>query len=432
MKNCCQHILDSIKQNVNASVRIEATRVVDELSTIDLARLSSGCQACRKLTAFNIMYLAKQYSKVCLPSCGQLADLLVDRLDGHIAVVDCKIVISDKVGSQSTDKAATGSLFESCQLAIKPRTMDDSILYYRVRQGCPRDLWIGLEDRRVLEILNHEKFIHLMPDPSQVILIGSFPFQQIEKKGEGAVKNRSASQSLSISPSINAMVRLNDKSNASSYGVDLTPKICKNVSSLNTFKIRTRRSNSAARLSCSKAKNLDSMIKTPESKDRSTSRKQSNRVTSISLPSMQERKFSEYLSLSSQPKQIQNLRSRRPSYTPDENLSKPKKNTSEYLPAGTTLQLLGLEPKNLEDLKIKPRPQFRKIDMGLSSLSLNLIRLPENQLPNINSISPYSELLNNLTPQSCGQLASVDITPAAKDKPKSSFFIVRKKKAQNM
>ena len=172
MNKCCQHILDSIKQNVNASVRIEATRVVDELSTIDLAGLSSGCQACRKLTAFNIMYLAKQYSKVCLPSCGQLADLLADRLDGHIAVVDCKIVISDKVGSQSTDR-----LFESCQLAIKPRTMDDSILYYRVRQGCPRDLWIGLEDRRVLEILNHEKFIHLMPDPSQVILIGSFPFQ---------------------------------------------------------------------------------------------------------------------------------------------------------------------------------------------------------------------------------------------------------------
>lgn len=199
MKNCCFQLFSSLR----TSLDIETTKqhVTLQLSTFRFAGLDSDCQGCRKLSSLTIMHILDSYSRIYLPSDGCLESWLAGRISTHghlIKAYGNKVAMLPRCFASSMNRDTVDQMFDSCKSAIMPRSMNDSVLFYMVKNGYPRDLWIGLEHRRIKEILNHSMPLNLLPDPRQVPLIGSFEFQQIDAwQSTNSIRIRSSNRSIS-------------------------------------------------------------------------------------------------------------------------------------------------------------------------------------------------------------------------------------------
>lgn len=191
MQECCSQDFRRLK--TTTQIVMDRWQVIMNFADLEDKKLNSDCEGCRKLAALMIMYLIKLFSRICLPSDGSIADRLTDHLRDQISTCGNRVIIAPPGSGFPSSKYIIDQNFESCQKAIRPRSMSDSIMFYRVKKGFPRDLWIGIEERRIIEILNHSKLLSLLPDPRRMPLIGYFLFVNLEANRRiGAARFRSS------------------------------------------------------------------------------------------------------------------------------------------------------------------------------------------------------------------------------------------------
>lgn len=265
MQECCSQEFRRLKSTTQ--IVMDRWQVIKNFADLEDKKLDSDCEGCRKLTALMIMYLIKLYSRICLPSDGSIAGRLTDRLRDQISTCGNRVIIAPPGSGFPSSKYVIDQNFESCQKAIQPRSMSDSIMFYRVKKGFPRDLWIGIEERRIIEIMNHPKPLSLLPDPRHMPLIGYFLFANLQaNRRTGASRFRSST--CQVRPTDQTPKDSNPTQESLSPIVtdaEHKPQQDRSPSSMFTFRLHRVASPSLKRL-----QNADSRPR-PRSRDRRTS-----------------------------------------------------------------------------------------------------------------------------------------------------------------